>query len=203
MITFSVVQKMVMWDWLAAVQATKEEWKCTTIDGGRLCVMIPGILLMLMLCADNLVTEEQLQHIKVLTLDRELVLFYWITYSVLELSLLSWDVHTMGSIHTIVDTVKMQELHVCTYISYSCILGGEWQTIYTANMHIAQYNIIYAIELNGLTNFLPCSRTMKPACLVTCAHISDPCFQRWCVHTFSFDLSPNQDTRSIGVLSVS
>ena len=69
--------------------AMKEEWKCTTTDGGRLCVMITGILLMPMLCADNLDTEEQLQHIKVLTLDRDLVLFYWITYIVMELSLLS------------------------------------------------------------------------------------------------------------------
>ena len=69
--------------------AMKEEWKCTTIDSGRQFVMITGILTMLMLCADNLDTEEQLEHIKVLILDRELVLFYWMTYSVLELSLLS------------------------------------------------------------------------------------------------------------------
>ena len=60
-------------------QAMKEEWKCTTIDGGRQFVMITGILLMPMLCADNLDTEEQLQHIEVLTLDRELVPFYWMT----------------------------------------------------------------------------------------------------------------------------
>ena len=59
--------------------AMKEEWKCTTIDGGRLYAMISGILLMLMLCADNLDTEEQLEHMKVLALDRELVLFYWMT----------------------------------------------------------------------------------------------------------------------------
>ena len=69
--------------------AIKEEWKCTTIDGGRLCAMIPGILTMLMLCADNLDMEEQLQLINVLTLDRELVLFYWMTYDATELSLLS------------------------------------------------------------------------------------------------------------------
>ena len=73
----------------------------------------------------------------------------------------------------------MQELHVSMYISYSCILGGEGQTINTANMHIAQYNILNALE-NGFTNFLPCSRAINlnnETCLVTCAHISDPCFQ--------------------------
>ena len=80
---------MVKLDWLVVAPAMKEEWKCTTIDGGRLYAMIHGISMTLMLCADNLDTEEQLQHIKVLTLDRELVLFYWMTYSVLGLSLLS------------------------------------------------------------------------------------------------------------------
>ena len=70
-------------------QAMKEEWKCTTIDGGRLCAMIPGTSLMLMLCVDNLDIQEQLQHIKVLTLDREPVLFYWTTYIVMDGSLLS------------------------------------------------------------------------------------------------------------------
>ena len=69
--------------------AMKEEWKCTTIDGGRLCVITSGISTKPMLCADNLDTEEQLQRTKMLTLDGELVLFYWTTYIVLEGSLLS------------------------------------------------------------------------------------------------------------------
>ena len=69
--------------------AMKEEWKCTTMDGGRQFVMISGVLLMHMLCAVNLDTMEQLQLISVLILDRELVLFYWMTYGAMELSLLS------------------------------------------------------------------------------------------------------------------
>ena len=53
---------MVKLDWLVVAPAMKEEWKCTTIDGGRLYAMIHGISMTLMLCADNLDTEEQLQH---------------------------------------------------------------------------------------------------------------------------------------------
>ena len=50
---------------------------------------------------------------------------------------------------------------------------------------------------NVFTNCLPCSHTINlnnETCLVTCAHISDLYFPHWCVHTFLFDLSPNQDT---------
>ena len=72
-----------------AAPAMKEEWKCTTMESGTLCVITTGILMMLMLCADNLDTEEQLQHTKMLTLVGEMVLFYWTTYIVLEGSLLS------------------------------------------------------------------------------------------------------------------
>ena len=56
--------------------AMKEEWKCTTIDSGRLCAITTGIRQMLMLFADNLDTEEQLQHTKMPTMDGEAVQFY-------------------------------------------------------------------------------------------------------------------------------
>ena len=57
--------------------------------------------------------------------------------------------------------------------------------LYCKYAHSSIQHII--CDRNVFTNFLPCSHAIIPnneTCLVTCAHISDPCFQHWCVHIF-------------------
>ena len=61
-------------------------------------------------------------------------------------------------------------IHLHMYVLYVIVVS--WWTIYTANMRIVQYNILYVCNRNVLTNFLPCSHSIDPnnkTCLVTCA----------------------------------
>jgi hypothetical protein len=56
---------------LVVAAATKEEWKCTTMDGGRLCVTMTGISMMHMLYVGSLDIKELLKLVEVLTLARD------------------------------------------------------------------------------------------------------------------------------------
>jgi hypothetical protein len=47
---------------LVVAAATKEEWKCTTMDGGRLCVTMTGISMMHMLYVGSLDIKELLNQ---------------------------------------------------------------------------------------------------------------------------------------------
>ena len=86
----------------------KVELRYGILTSGTQCVMIPGALLMQLLCAGNLGTEEQQLPIRVLTLAKDQEESYWMICAALVLRHLFLNVHTMGSTTTTVGIVKMQ-----------------------------------------------------------------------------------------------
>ena len=89
----------------------KVELRYGILTSGIQCVMIPGTLLMQLLCAGNLGTKEQLP-ITVLTLAKDQEESYWMIWTALVLRHLYSSVHMMGSTATTVAIVKMQVCHV-------------------------------------------------------------------------------------------
>ena len=91
-----------------------------------------------------------------------------------------YSTHPHYSLLCVYMYVRIRMLKLCT--------GVENKTIYTANMCIVQYNILYAIEKCSPTYFLPCFHTINPnneTCLVTCA-VSLTCatWLMYCMHSY-------------------
>ena len=91
-----------------ALHLQKVELRYGTLTSGTQCVMIPGTLLMQLLCAGNLGTTEQRLSIRLLTLAKGQETFYWIIWSALVLRNLFTIVHMIGSTATTVGIMKMQ-----------------------------------------------------------------------------------------------
>ena len=91
-----------------ALHLQKGELRYGILTSGTQCVMIPGTLLMQLLCAGNLGTEEQLLPIRAPILAKDQEGSYWIIWSALVLRDLFSSVHTMGSTATTVGIMKTQ-----------------------------------------------------------------------------------------------
>ena len=86
----------------------KVELRYGILTSGTQCVMIPGTLVMQLLCAGNLGTKEQQLPIRVLILAKDQEESYWMIWTALDPRCLFSSVHMMGSTATTVGTVKMQ-----------------------------------------------------------------------------------------------
>ena len=86
----------------------KAELRYGILTSGTQCVMIPGTLLMQLLCAGNLGTKEQQLPIRMLILAKEQEESYWMIWTALDPRHLFSSVHMMGSTATTVDIAKMQ-----------------------------------------------------------------------------------------------
>ena len=53
---------MEMFVWLVVARHSRAEWSTVGTGHGELCVMIPGMTAMLLLCADNLVTPQEVNN---------------------------------------------------------------------------------------------------------------------------------------------
>ena len=91
-----------------AVQPTKVELRYGILTTGTQCVMIPGVLLMPMLLADNLGTRRQHMPTREPTLAKDLEKSFWTICIVMELNDLFSSVLTMDCIATTAGMVKMQ-----------------------------------------------------------------------------------------------